>query len=53
MKILSICPSCKKRKLYINYRTFNVKNVGIIKSQNELCGKCTESIKDKIKDVII
>lgn len=42
-KLLSKCEGCRKVKFFVTKRNYKT-NVGVMKSQSELCGKCFKGI---------
>lgn len=52
MKLLAICKSCGKRKLFIAKRAYKTVHAGTITSQNEICGTCKRNVKRMLKDEV-
>jgi len=53
MKLFSKCNACHICRLYIEKRSYNVKQVGKITNKVEICNKCYRGIKETLKDQLI
>lgn len=47
-KLFSICEVCKKKKLFIDYRTYVLANKEIATSQKQMCNTCYAGVNKLI-----
>ncbi len=53
MRLLGICPGCKKPKLVMIKHVYYTKHAGKITGQNETCWKCKKNIYQLLGEEVI